>query len=369
MNNNLYKEISGKVYKLGYTTGTCAAAATKAAIMLLENKLENDIVIINTPYGIDLNINIVYKEKGANYAICSIKKDSGDDYDVTNGIEIFSRVEYIEDKTIITGGIGIGKVTKKGLKCKLGEYAINPEPIKMIKNAILQVSNKNFKVEIYAPEGIEMSKKTFNSRLGIVDGISIIGTTGIITPMSEEAWKESCSYELSVKKAEKKEHICFVFGNSSEVFAEKYLNINKDSIVSISNFVGYMIDTAVNMNFKSILIVGHTGKLIKLAGGIFHTHSKIADCRMEIICTILAINGIEKKIIKQIYNCNTTDMVNDILKENNIFDLWNIASDIAEERCFQRALRTINIGCIMFNNNNDIAGKSKSVDKIIGYLR
>ncbi|WP_158097687.1 cobalt-precorrin-5B (C(1))-methyltransferase CbiD [Tyzzerella sp. An114] len=368
MLKSLYTEIAGKKYRLGYTTGTCSAAAAMAAVMLFEGK-KSESVVINTPYGIDVEIDIIYSEKNNNYAVCGVVKDGGDDYDVTSGIKIYAKAQLTEGETFVTGGEGIGIVTKKGLKCNVGEYAINPEPIKMIKKAVSSVSDKNYKITIYAPEGVDIAKKTFNPRLGIQGGISIIGTTGIVTPMSEEAWKESCSYELSVKKASGKKSVCFVFGNYGEVFATKYLGINKDCIVSISNFVGYMLDTALNMAFDNVLIVGHTGKLIKVAAGIFHTHSKVADGRMETLCTLVALEGGDYEVIEKIYNCNTTDMAEKILKDSNLSHIWQKACEIAKKKCCDRIFNKMNVGCIMFNNENEILGKSKNWSYIINELR
>lgn len=368
MSKELYTEIAGKKYRLGYTTGSCAAAAAKAAVMLFEGN-KKDVVSINTPYGIDVDIDVVYSEKTENYAVCGVIKDGGDDIDVTSGIKIFAKVERIFEDTFVTGGEGIGIVTKKGLKCDIGQYAINPEPLKMIKKAVKEISNNNYKITIFAPEGVEIAKKTFNPRLGIEGGISIIGTTGIVTPMSEEAWKESCSYELSIKKAEGKKNICFVFGNYGQVFSEKYINIKSENIVSISNFVGYMLDTAMNMGFESVLIVGHTGKLIKVAGGIFHTHSKIADGRMEILCTLAALEGANINVIKELYNCTTTDMAEKILFENNLSKVWQKAVEIAQKKATERVFNKMKIGCVIFNNNNEILGKSSNADDIIYRLR
>ena len=368
MSSTLYTEIAGKRYRLGYTTGSCAVASTKGAIMLFEGK-DVDSVTINTSYGVDFDIDIVYKEKGENYAICGVKKDGGDDFDVTSGMIIYSKVEKIEGETFVTGGEGIGVVTKKGLKCDVGEYAINPDPLKMIKKVSKEISNYNYKITIFAPEGVEIAKKTFNPRLGIEGGISIIGTTGVVVPMSEEAWKESCAYELSSKKRQGKKHLCFVFGNYGEVFAEKYLGIKSENIVSISNFVGYMLDTALNKEIESVLIVGHTGKLLKVAGGIFHTHSKVADGRMEIICTLSALCGASKDVIEKLYQCTTTDMAEKILKEHNLQSVWQKSAEISEKKCSQRVFGKIKVGCVMFNNDNEILGQSESASYIIDKLR
>lgn len=366
---NIKKNIGGKLYNMGFTTGSCAAAASKAAVIGLITGKVPDFVTIDTPAGICIEIKIILSVFEKDFVQCSVIKESGDDPDVTNGIEIQSKAEYTEETGIkITGGEGIGIVTKKGLKVEVGNAAINPVPMKMIRNEILKITNKNIKITVSVPKGKKIAEKTFNPRLGIQGGISIIGTTGIVTPMSEEAWKDAILVELKVKKEAGFKSLCFVFGRTGEDFAVNTLCIPQKRIVIISNFVGYMIDAAYNMGFKNLLIVGHTGKIIKLAAGNFHTHSLLSDARMETLCTLCAILGAETHVIKQIYNCITTDAAQDVIKKYGFMNVYNMAADVAEKKCIQRG-HNMNIGILFFDGNFNILSKGKHADEIINILR
>lgn len=214
---------NGKKMRYGYTTGSCAAGAAKAGVKMLFAQREIREIEIDTPKGWELTLDIHDIDINNEFVCCSIVKDSGDDPDITKGIKIYARAERTKSKDIeITGGIGIGKVTKKGLAVPIGEYAINPVPMEMIREEVSRVlpKDRGVKVTIYCPEGVEIGKKTFNPKLGIVGGISIIGTTGIVEPMSEEAFKESLAIELSVLKEEKIKRVIFSPGNYGRDFVK-----------------------------------------------------------------------------------------------------------------------------------------------------
>lgn len=366
---NMTVDIAGKSYRMGYTTGSCAAAAAKAAAyMLVKNKIINKICI-DTPIGVELILEVINAEIGNGYSVCAVVKDGGDDSDVTTGLEIYAKAEYCECKGVnVVAGIGIGTVTKKGLKVSVGEPAINPEPMKMIIKEVSEIIAEGIKITLTIPQGEETAKMTFNPKLGIVGGISIIGTTGIVTPMSEEAWKESVLLELKMCLASGDKSICFVFGNMGEKFCTDVLNIEKSKIVSISNFVGYMLDSAVNLGVENILFVGHMGKIVKVASGIFNTHSKVADGRMEALCAYAALNGATTETVNKIYNCVTTDGAEEVINEYNLQSVYSMVAEKAETKCCQRVYNKINIGCVLFNKNNKILSKSSNVEKIIQIL-
>ena len=224
-----YVYIDGKKYKRGYTTGSCATAAAKAASYMLLTKFPVEVVNIDTPKGIPLNLKVENINIQDDYVECSIRKDGGDDIDATHNMHIYARAEFIDSKEIIiTGGNGVGRVTKKGLGIEIGESAINKTPRNMINNEVRKVigEDKGVKITIFAPEGELIAKKTFNPRLGIVGGISIIGTTGIVEPMSDEGWKKSLSIELEMKKAQGIDKIILVPGNHGEMFIKETLGID-----------------------------------------------------------------------------------------------------------------------------------------------
>lgn len=314
---DLYVMSGGKKLRCGYTTGSCATAAAKAATIMLFNDIILEKVEIMTPKGIEISIPINSIEKGKDYCTVSVIKDGGDDPDMTNGMEIYARVEKQESGFTLTGGAGIGVVTKDGLAIKKGLYAINPTPRKTIEEVVREnlpnskdknyifTSGNGIKVTISAPQGIEIAKKTFNPRLGIVGGISILGTTGIVNPMSEEALKESIRIEIN-QKGKVKDKLVLTFGNIGEKCA-KDKGFNEDEIVIISNFVGFALECCDEMNIKEVILVGHIGKLSKVAYGCFNTHSRVNDVRLEVIALELALLGYDTELIKNILEQKTSE--------------------------------------------------------------
>ena len=333
-----YVYIDGKKYKRGYTTGSCATAASKAATYMLFTKEKIETINIDTPKGIPLSLKVENIDINNNFVQCSIKKDGGDDIDATHKMDIYAKVEFIDgNEIIIDGGIGIGRVTKKGLGIEIGKAAINKTPISMIKNEVRKVigSSKGVKITIFAPKGEMIAKKTFNPRLGIVGGISIIGTTGIVEPMSDEGWKKSLSIELQMKKAQGMNEIILVPGNHGEMFIKETLGIDSKYIVRTSNFIGYMLKEAKRIGFKKILMAGHLGKYVKIAGGIFNTHSKVADARNEILIANLALINAPYKLINAVNECLTTEEFIEILESDEYKEykkIYNILCDKCKER-------------------------------------
>ncbi|WDV44300.1 cobalt-precorrin-5B (C(1))-methyltransferase CbiD [Clostridiaceae bacterium M8S5] len=355
---------NGKKLRCGYTTGSCATAVAKASTMMLFKNMILKNVDINTPKGVKLKINIEDVRVEKNQVTCSVTKDSGDDPDITNGIKIYATARKIEKGINIKGGKGIGVVTKKGLSVSVGKPAINPVPMKMILSHVKEVlpTSNGVEIEIMIPNGEEIAKKTFNPKLGIVGGLSIIGTSGIVEPMSEDAQKESLALEISMLKAEGVESIVFVPGNYGRDFALK-LGIKDKYIVKTSNYIGYMLDYATRQNIKRILIIGHLGKMSKVAGGIFQTHSKYADCRMEVIASYCgSLYDCSSKLIKEILECITTDEVVDIIKQENKQQVFNVIAERVSIRASERALEEVEVQAIIFTNQYGVIGKSKLAD-------
>lgn len=308
----------GKKLRRGYTTGSCAAAAAKAAALMLLSGHQLQSVYLPTPAGIGLTLPLHDVELGGDFASCAVVKDSGDDPDVTDGISVYARVEKADAPGIeIRGGAGIGKVTKPGLDQPVGEAAINSTPRKMITGALREVCEDfgrrcGLRVIISAPEGVEIARRTFNPRLGIAGGISILGTTGIVEPMSDEAVVETIRAELSTRRASGREYVLFVPGNFGAEFVKSALGLDPEEAVTVSNFVGDAFSIADELGFKGGLLVGHIGKTAKLAAGLFNTHSRYGDCRAEIFAAHAAMCGAGVETVRAIMGSASADDMLDI---------------------------------------------------------
>lgn len=361
-----YVYIDGKKYKRGYTTGSCATGAAKAATYMILTKETLETVNIDTPKGIPLNLKVENVDINNVFAQCSIQKDGGDDIDATHKMHIYAKAELIDsNEIIIDGGIGIGRVTKKGLGIEIGKAAINKTPISMIQSEVRKVigDTKGVKITIFAPEGETIAKKTFNPRLGIVGGISIIGTTGIVEPMSDEGWKKSLSIELEMKKAQGMDKVILVPGNHGEMFIKESLGIDSKYIVRTSNFIGYMLKEAQRIGFKKILMAGHLGKYVKIAGGIFNTHSKVADARNEILIANLALMNAPFELINKVNECLTTEEFIEILEDDK-YKKYKEIYNILSEKCKKRIDIYLNedeidIEVMIFSMEKKLLGESK----------
>lgn len=273
-----------KGLRWGYTTGSCAAAAAKGATCMLDRGEILTQVTINTPSGKTLTLPLIDQVISKKKARCAVVKDAGDDPDVTHGIKIFAEVELSKGKEIeIFGGEGVGVVTKPGLQVPVGYPAINPVPRKMIEQSVREVTHKGVKVIISVPGGEEIAKKTFNPKLGILGGISIIGTTGLVEPKSLDAYKTSLLCSLDVAKAQGFSHIILVPGNIGARAVKKLLSPQEDQLIQMGDFVGFMLKKVALRDFKKVILAGHPGKLAKLIAGDFDTHSKRSKSALSIV--------------------------------------------------------------------------------------
>lgn len=367
-----YQFSQGKELRCGYTTGSCATAASKAAATMLLTGERVDTVRIDTPKGIVLNLEPLDVEITPEAVSCAIRKDSGDDPDDTNGVLVYARVEKTTGKELeIEGGVGVGRVTKPGLACAVGGPAINPTPRKMITTEVGKAMaaagyEGGLKVTISIPEGVEIAKKTFNPRLGIIGGLSVLGTSGIVEPMSERALIETMYVEIRAQKARGNKHLLVFFGNYGEDFTRDEMQLDLDGHVTCSNFVGELLDYAVYCGFESLLLIGHSGKLAKVAQGVMNTHSKYADCRTELFALEAMFNGASVEVGKEIYNCLTTDEVTKVLKREHLFE--PVIAKITEKIDFYMQHRVhgkIKTAALMFSNVYGILGKTKYADELI----
>lgn len=373
MNKEIGRTRSGLRY--GWTTGSCAAAAAKAAAQMLFGGEELRQVRLITPKGIELLLDVEAITRMPDYVECAVRKYSGDDPDVTDGLLIFAKVEKTGDTSgyqmMLDGGIGVGRVTKPGLEQQVGQAAINKVPRRMISEEVERVCRKHdyrgkVKVLISIPEGIETAKKTFNPRLGIMGGLSVLGTSGIVEPMSEKALTDTIFLEMKMLK-ENGYSCCYaVPGNYGIDFLTESLKIDANLCVKCSNYVGETIDDAKILGMKSLLLIGHVGKFIKLAAGVMNTHSRQADCRMEVFASHAAMAGADADTVKKIMNCvNTTETIR-ILKERSL--LSNVMKSVMQRIWFylqQRAGGEFEIGAIVFSDEEGILGQTDNAEKML----
>lgn len=385
--------------EIGFTTGTCATAASVAATRMLLSQKIVPYVTVTTPKGIKVFLEIENQSFSEESVTCSVQKFSGSDPDITNGIQVFATVKKIDSTKIvtnsqrksisdgmtesfirITGGKGVGRVTLPGLDQKPGEAAINSVPRKMILDGVKReietlpsTEPLSLEVEISVPGGEEIAKQTFNSKLGIVGGISILGTSGIVEPMSEQALLDTIQVEINVRKAQGFEILPIVPGNYGADFLQSEFGFSLETAVHCSNFVYDSLKMAKKSGFKKILFCGHLGKLVKVAGGIKNTHSKYGDHRMEIICEIVKdfIPSEQfSSIYKELSACISTEQAVKILDsvdekhETRERIMAEITSRI-QEKMTNWTGRNLEIEVIVFTKEQGLLGESLAARKFI----
>lgn len=365
----------GKKLRLGYTTGSCAAAAAKAATILLLSGKAPKTVSLLTPKGIKLELEVQNPNTDGKSASCAIEKDSGDDPDVTKGTLIYAEVSLNYKKDIfVDGGFGVGRVTKPGLDQPVGAAAINSVPRKMIREAVEEVCKlydcqEGIDVVISAPDGEKLAKKTFNPRIGIVGGISILGTSGIVEPMSEAALVDTIKTELKVRRAAGKETVLLTPGNYGSDFICDVLQISPETAVQTSNFIGDALEFCSELGFKSVMLVGHIGKLVKIGGGMLNTHSKYGDCRMEILAANAAVCGLSADKVEEILNCVACDEAVRILRENNLHEetMKRLTQRIAYH--LQNKAGEMEIGALLFSKEYGDLGHTENAGELLSKIR
>ena len=338
----------------GFTTGSCAAAAALASCLWQRDGECPPRVSIVVPGGKEYTPEILPHEDFA----CGVIKDSGDDPDITRGMEIISRVELSsEDGPIrFLGGEGVGIITEPGLKIPVGEPAINPVPRQMIEKAVRSViGSKGARVTVSIPGGREIARKTFNPRLGIKNGLSILGTTGIVRPMSAQALRDAMFVELKMRVSQGKDPILFTFGNQGEnAMRVSYPDI---CIVQVSNEIGFMLDSARELGVRHLIIGGHPGKLSKIAAGVMQTHSHTADGRREAIVTQLALMGAPIGLMRKVYEGVTTDVAIAQSEAAGYSQVWDQIALAAKRYCSARVRDEILIEVVVADAAGHVLGK------------
>jgi cobalt-precorrin-5B (C1)-methyltransferase len=360
------KRRTGKL-KTGYTTGTSAAAATKAALLALISGKAVDSVIVSLPKGDTAKLKVAWtKVEGNNSSISGVIKIAGDDPDVTNAAEICSTASFTDQsgKIVIDGGVGVGRVTKPGLGLEIGKAAINATPIKMIEQAVREVAGKHLRkhgvnILISVPQGEELAKKTDNPRLGIIGGISILGTTGIVLPYSTASFAASIRQSLDVAVAMGTDTVVLTTGGRSEDFAKDLFGtLQPDhSFVQMGDFAGYAIKQCVNKKIHKVMIAGFIGKLTKIAMGVKQTHVKGSHVDMEFLAKIAAECNSPSTVIDEIKTANTARHVSEIINKNNISGFFDLICKRVYEQMHEYSKGTLKLEIVMFEFDGRVCGR------------
>lgn len=388
--------VDQKKMRTGYTTGSCAAAAAGAAAAMLMTGAPVEQSVLVTPKGITLHlavedIHIIRQGEIPVEVSCAVRKDAGDDIDVTDGILICADVRRTDTGVIrIDGGRGVGRVTRAGLDQPAENAAINTVPRRMIRDAVQKaMDDAGYKggidVLISVPEGEQIAARTFNPRLGIVGGISILGTSGIVYPMSRQALVDTIRVEMRMRKVNNGSYLCLTPGNYGERYAIYSLGIDPEKETQCSNFIGESIDAAVEYGFDGILFVSHIGKFVKVAGGIMNTHSREADCRMELLAAAALRAGADADSARRILSCSTTDEALDVLlqidSEAGVCQTENITPDSLTSHTMQILMTSISehlafrsggklkTGAVVFSSRHGISAATANAGELLVHLR
>ncbi|MCF6149039.1 MAG: cobalt-precorrin-5B (C(1))-methyltransferase [Candidatus Kuenenia sp.] len=353
--------------RTGYTTGSCATAAAKAAAIGLVHNEIPDVVEIDTPIGQRLRLHVLCKQIMGDASECAVQKDAGDDPDVTNGCNVFARVERAANNTIeIDGGLGVGRITKPGLQVPVGQAAINPVPRRMIEDSVREVigHDRGVRVVISVPDGEKLAEKTFNPKLGIVGGISIIGTTGIVRPMSDEALKASLLCGLDIAKGLGYKEVVLVPGNLGErAMSNSYSFIAKDQIVQMSNYVGFMLNAVKEKGFECVILAGHPGKLAKLLRNDFNTHSSVSRPANDVLIECVKSACHTQQMLNELKEASTVEGILELLHKNNILSLMDSVAVKIEDKVCEFMHHEVDAGVVLFNMEGSVVGKSGSAKK------
>ena len=363
-----------RLLRCGYTTGTCAALGAAGAARLLLTGRAPESVGLRTPKGIVVEVAPRFCRVTADGAECAIVKDGGDDVDATTGLPVIAAVTLCPDapRTVaIDGGAGVGRVTKPGLDQPVGAAAINHVPRQMITEALLREADAvgyggGFAVVISIDGGAEAARRTFNPHIGVDGGLSVLGTSGIVEPMSQQALLDTLQLEIH-QAALKSKRLILAPGNYGLDYLASHLpELREIPIVKISNFVGEALDMAAAEQFGELLLVGHVGKLVKLAGGIMNTHSKQADCRTELFCAHAAICGADAATCRALLDAATTDACLDILAEAGLkAPVMASLLDAVQAHLDRRAAGAFEVGAVLFSNQAGPLGQTKTADALL----
>lgn len=373
-----------KQLKGGYTTGACLAAGAKAGAMIMQGEDPGDRVDIVALDGTPLQIPIASVELLAHGVKVEIIKDAGDDPDITNGTSVFITFSFLTQEQLqpvygqsilykqilFEAGQGIGHATKPGLSLAVGEPAINPGPRQLVYNSIKDIiGDKACLVRVEIPAGTELATKTLNPVLGIEGGISVIGTTGVLRPMSEEAFKNSLVPQIEVAKAAGFTTQIFVPGKIGERIATSW-RLPTEAMVQTSNFIGFMLEAGADHGLERILLFGHIGKLAKVAAGVFHTHNRVGDARLEVLAAYSAAQGMPAEGVQRILQAVTTEEALPVIEEYGLQSVYQVIAARASYRAERLLFNRLQVGTVLVTLQGKLLGmdeKAKEIGRDFGW--
>lgn len=370
-----YIEVGQQRLRCGCTTGTCAAAAARAAATLLLTGTTPGAVLVDTPAGLTVEVEVEASRLRAEEAVCAVTKDAGDDPDVTDGLRIVAAVRRAPSGFSVHGGDGVGRVTRPGLDQPPGAAAINSVPRRMILEQLRIAAGEagyagGLSATISVPEGARVAAKTFNPRLGIVGGVSILGTTGLVRPMSEEALIASIHAELNLHKSERETDLLLTPGSYGAAFCRDVLRLETQRAVQCSNYIGAALDHAALLGYRSVLLVGHAGKLIKVAAGVMNTHSRTADARLETLAAHAALCGADRSLVRAVMDSATTDAALDcLLRADLLRPTMDSLTAALEQRLQSRGGEGLQVEAILFNHRHGLLGRTRGADFLLALHR
>lgn len=373
-----------KQLKGGYTTGACLAAGAKAGAMIMQGEDPGDRVDIVALDGTPLQIPIASVELLAHGVKVEIIKDAGDDPDITNGTSVFITFSFLTQEQLqpvygqsilykhilFEAGQGIGHASKPGLSLAVGEPAINPGPRQLVYNSIKDIiGDKACLVRVDIPAGTELATKTLNPVLGIEGGISVIGTTGVLRPMSEEAFKNSLVPQIEVAKAAGFTTQIFVPGKIGERIATSW-GLPTEAMVQTSNFIGFMLEAGADHGLERILLFGHIGKLAKVAAGVFHTHNRVGDARLEVLAAYSAAQGMPAEGVQRILQAVTTEEALPVIEEYGLQSVYQVIAARASYRAERLLFNRLQVGTVLVTLQGKLLGmdeKAKEIGRDFGW--
>lgn len=367
-----YVNVGTKMMRCGYTTGTCAAGAARAAAETLFAGAPADSVIVETPAGISVELDIEQLERGDGWVRCAVRKDGGDDPDVTNGTLVFATVTRSDEPGVrIDGGLGVGRVTRPGLDQPIGAAAINSTPRAMIAAQVEQAAREcgyagGADVEISIPAGVELAKRTFNPHLGIEGGLSVLGTSGIVRPMSAASLIGSLEIEMRQLDAEGEKRLLLAPGNYGRDFARDALGLSVERCVQCSNYLGEALDRAVTLGFETVLVIGHIGKLAKVAAGNMNTHSRVSDARRETLAAHAALAGASRELVAALMDAGTTDEMLDLLDDAGLVEpVMATVIERIERQLEHRTCGKLAVAAVVFSKTRGELGRTSHATELV----